>query len=41
MEAMSKLDDLVDESDPDCDVPNVFHAYQLGTNRSDLFSGPL
>jgi inositol oxygenase len=28
MEAMTKLDDLVDESDPDCDVPNVYHAYQ-------------
>lgn len=30
MEAMDKLEDLVDESDPDCDVPNVFHAYQTG-----------
>ncbi|KAM4676093.1 inositol oxygenase [Discoglossus pictus] len=28
MEALSLLDDLVDESDPDVDFPNSFHAYQ-------------
>uniref|UniRef100_A0A4W3J7Z0 Inositol oxygenase n=3 Tax=Callorhinchus milii TaxID=7868 RepID=A0A4W3J7Z0_CALMI len=28
MEALCALDDLVDESDPDVDVPNSFHAYQ-------------
>jgi len=28
MEAMEKLNDLVDESDPDADFPNVYHAYQ-------------
>lgn len=28
MEALEKLNDLVDESDPDIDLPNSFHAYQ-------------
>ena len=28
MEALDRLNDLIDESDPDCDVPNVYHAYQ-------------
>ncbi|KAG8440130.1 hypothetical protein GDO86_006068 [Hymenochirus boettgeri] len=28
MEALSLLDNLVDESDPDVDFPNSFHAYQ-------------
>ena len=28
MAAVEKLNDLVDESDPDVDVPNSYHAYQ-------------
>lgn len=28
MEALDLLDQLVDESDPDVDFPNSFHAYQ-------------
>ncbi|XP_078534001.1 inositol oxygenase-like isoform X2 [Lissotriton helveticus] len=28
MEALNMLDDLVDESDPDVDFPNSYHAYQ-------------
>ena len=28
MEALEKLNDLVDESDPDLDVPNIVHAFQ-------------
>lgn len=28
MEALEKLNDLVDESDPDVDVPNIVHAFQ-------------
>jgi len=28
MDAMEKLNDLVDESDPDADFPNIYHAYQ-------------
>jgi inositol oxygenase len=28
MEALIKLNALVDESDPDCDVPNIVHAFQ-------------
>lgn len=28
MEAVDMLDELVDESDPDVDFPNSFHAFQ-------------
>ncbi len=28
MEALHRLNDLVDESDPDSDLPNIFHAFQ-------------
>lgn len=28
MEALEKLNDLVDESDPDVDIPNIVHAFQ-------------
>lgn len=28
MEILEKLNELVDESDPDIDVPNSYHAYQ-------------
>ena len=28
MEALEKLNDLVDESDPDIDLPNIIHAFQ-------------
>lgn len=28
MEALVKLNSLIDESDPDCDVPNIVHAFQ-------------
>ena len=28
MTALEKLNDLVDESDPDVDVPNIVHAFQ-------------
>lgn len=27
-EALEKLNDLVDESDPDIDLPNIVHAFQ-------------
>lgn len=27
-EALVKLNDLVDESDPDVDIPNIVHAFQ-------------
>lgn len=27
-EALEKLNDLVDESDPDLDLPNIVHAFQ-------------
>jgi len=28
METLVRLNELVDESDPDCDVPNIIHAFQ-------------
>ena len=28
MEALEMLNDLVDESDPDIDLPNIIHAFQ-------------
>lgn len=28
MEALDYLDNLVDESDPDVDIPNIVHGYQ-------------
>ena len=28
MEALDKLNDLIDESDPDLDLPNIIHAFQ-------------
>lgn len=28
MAALEKLNDLIDESDPDCDMPNIVHAFQ-------------
>jgi inositol oxygenase len=28
MEALDKLNDLIDESDPDIDLPNIIHAFQ-------------
>jgi len=28
LDALDKLNELVDESDPDVDVPNIYHAYQ-------------
>ena len=28
MEAIMKMNDLVDESDPDVDIPNIVHAFQ-------------
>lgn len=28
MDALIKLNDLVDESDPDADIPNIVHAFQ-------------
>jgi len=28
MDALDKLNDLIDESDPDLDLPNIIHAYQ-------------
>ncbi len=28
MEALERLNDLVDESDPDTDLPNIVHAFQ-------------
>lgn len=27
-QALEKLNDLVDESDPDVDIPNIVHAFQ-------------
>jgi inositol oxygenase len=37
MDAMEKLNDLVDESDPDTDVPNVFHGYQTAEGIRKAF----
>lgn len=28
MDALDKLNDLIDESDPDIDLPNIVHAFQ-------------
>ena len=28
MDALDKLNDLIDESDPDIDLPNIIHAFQ-------------
>ena len=28
LDALEKLNDLVDESDPDVDIPNIVHAFQ-------------
>ena len=28
MDALDKLNDLIDESDPDLDLPNIIHAFQ-------------
>lgn len=28
MDALVRLNDLVDESDPDVDIPNIVHAFQ-------------
>ena len=36
MEALDKLNDLIDESDPDLDLPNIIHAFQTAERiRSD------
>lgn len=39
-EALVKLNDLVDESDPDTDLPNIVHAFQtaekIRANHPDL-----
>ncbi|XP_066849911.1 inositol oxygenase isoform X3 [Anser cygnoides] len=42
MEALELLDQLVDESDPDVDFPNSFHAYQTaeGIRRAHPDKGP-
>lgn len=35
-EALIKLNELVDESDPDSDLPNIVHAFQTAENiRAD------
>ncbi len=30
MAALEKLNDLIDESDPDNTIPNIVHAFQTG-----------
>ena len=37
MAAVEKLNDLVDESDPDVDVPNSYHAYQTAEGLDSNF----
>lgn len=32
-EALEKLNDLVDESDPDTDLPNIVHAFQSKSSK--------
>lgn len=31
-DALLKLNDLIDESDPDSDLPNIVHAFQTAEN---------
>lgn len=37
-EALEKLNELVDESDPDIDLPNIIHAFQGKCNYSIGFN---
>ena len=37
MEVLEKLNDFVDESDPDIDLPNVVHAYQTAERLREKF----
>lgn len=36
-EALEKLNDLVDESDPDIDLPNIVHAFQAAERAREEF----
>lgn len=36
-EALEKLNDLVDESDPDIDLPNIIHAFQTAERAREEF----
>jgi hypothetical protein len=36
-EALEKLNDLVDESDPDLDLPNIIHAFQTAERAREEF----
>ena len=36
-EALEKLNDLVDESDPDIDLPNIIHAFQAAERAREEF----
>ena len=37
MEVLEKLNDFVDESDPDIDLPNAVHAYQTAERLREKF----
>ncbi|XP_072327355.1 inositol oxygenase isoform X5 [Scyliorhinus torazame] len=39
MEALQALDQIVDESDPDVDFPNSFHAYQTAEEIRKVYPG--
>lgn len=36
-EALEKLNDLIDESDPDIDLPNIVHAFQAAERAREEF----
>lgn len=37
METLESLNALVDESDPDVDIPNIVHAYQTAERIRDVY----
>ena len=37
MEVLEKLNDFIDESDPDIDLPNIVHAYQTAERLREKF----
>ena len=37
MEVLEKLNDLVDDSDPDIDMPNIVHAFQTAEKIREVY----
>lgn len=37
MDALESLNDLVDESDPDVDIPNIVHAFQTAERIREVY----